>query len=93
MHDELPSSESDDGSYDSDDMERGNYEEEYVGPEIDYDKAEEHWHLNLAGKKFGHVRPSVLGSTVVECGHNFGAGVFHFPPCLLLCKEAFQWSF
>ena len=74
-------------------MERGNYEEEYVGPEIDYDKAEEHWHLNLAGKKFGHVRPSVLGSTVVECGHNFGAGVFHFPPCLLLCKEAFQWSF
>ena len=62
LHDDLPSSESDDGSYDSDDMERGSNEEEYVGPEIDYDKAEEHWHLNLEVKSLAMFDPAYLGA-------------------------------
>ena len=52
-------------------------DEEYepYGPDIDYDKALEHLKLNLARTKFGHISPSLLGSSVTECGHNFGAGV------------------
>ena len=51
-------------------------DEEYepYGPDIDYDKALEHLKLNLARTKFGHISPSLLGSSVTECGQ-FGAGV------------------
>jgi hypothetical protein len=82
LPDSVESSDSEIDDYSgNNDMYRGNSDyssdEEYepYGPNIDYDKAKDHLDLNLAGKKFGHAGASLLGTTVTECGHNFGAGV------------------
>ena len=62
------------GSDDGFEHDRESSEEDWGAAQLDYDAAQDHLELNLAGKRLGRS-PSTCGTGTIECGQNFGTGV------------------